>query len=142
MIAVAENQVVSDSTIAIDSNARTLQRDASAPGCNEPDTPVDSIAGIVAPGSPQGHRVDGGRAREAYFTSLIAHGRFDLADRLVRPHLLDLNPAGDFLVNADRFDEFPFHREKNRSRARQVFRYQGIQDAGSDTALHDQFAKN
>jgi len=73
---------------------------------------------------------------------LIAHGRLNLTDRLVRPDLPDLNPACDFFVNADRFDEFPFDGKKNRSRARQVFSYQGIQDAGSDAALHDQFAKD
>src|SRR5882672_5799896 len=89
VIAVDENQVVSDRIIAIDNTAKTRQRNASAPPCNEPAALVDDGVGIVASGSPERNCVDSRRAREAYVTSLIAHGRLNLTDRLVRPDLPD-----------------------------------------------------
>jgi hypothetical protein len=98
--------------------------------------------GIAASGPPEWNRVDRGGARETNVTSLIAHGSRDLADRLIRPYVRDLNPACDFLAYPDRFDELPLDGKKNRARTGQVFGNQGIQDSGCDTALHDQFAKN
>jgi hypothetical protein len=142
MIAVAENQAVNDRTTAIDRSARTRQRDASATGCKEPDALVGDVAGIVASGSPERNRVHRGRATHAYIARLIAYGCLNLADRLILPDFLDFNPTSDFLVHADRFDEFPLDGKKNRSRARQVFGDQGIENAGRDTALHDQFAED
>jgi hypothetical protein len=66
----------------------------------------------------------------------------DLADGLVRPDLPDLNPACDLFVNANRLDDFPLDRKENCFWPRQIFSHQRIQDAGSDTALHDQLAKS
>jgi hypothetical protein len=91
MIDVAENQAVSDRTIAIDSNTKTRQREASAAECNEPGARVGSNVGIVASGSPGLNRVDGGCTVEANVTSLIAHG-IELADRFIGPDLIDFNP--------------------------------------------------
>jgi hypothetical protein len=47
VIAVAENHVVNDRTIAIDRIARTRQREASELRC-KPDAQVDGVVGIVA----------------------------------------------------------------------------------------------
>ena len=105
MIDVAENQAVSDRTIAIDSNISTCQREASAAGCNDSDVRLDDVVGIVALVFPKWNRVGGRRSRETYVTRLIAHGSLELAGRLVGPDLVDFNPAGDFLVNADGFDK-------------------------------------
>src|SRR5271156_5520947 len=132
VIAVAENHVVRDRTIATESIANTRQREASAPGCmapkeeDEEGEEVDGVVGIACSVSPERNREDRGGARQAYLTRLIAHRSLDLTDRFVRPDLLDLNPPCDFFVNADRFDEFPFHGKKDRARTRQVFRHQGI----------------
>jgi hypothetical protein len=53
VIAVAENQVVSDRTIAIDSNPKTRQRGESPSGCDEPDAQVFDVESIVASVSPE-----------------------------------------------------------------------------------------
>jgi len=53
VIAVAENQVVSDKTIATAKIAKTRQREASVPRCNEPGAPIDVVVDIVASISPE-----------------------------------------------------------------------------------------
>jgi hypothetical protein len=51
-MAVAENHVVSDSTIAIDRIAKARQREASELGCKS-DERADGVMGIVASVSPE-----------------------------------------------------------------------------------------